>query len=79
MTLVLFTIPDHPKSEEALKLVRSKLRSDDFRVRVCPSAMAREYPMPFLALEDKSPIYGLDDIKYYFSHREEFVPVLGTR
>lgn len=79
MKLVLFTLPDHSLSEEALELVRSNMSSDEFRVQVCPRAMAKEYPIPFLALEDNSPIYGLDGIKYYLSHRQEFAPVLLTR
>lgn len=76
MKLVLFTLHGDPASEEALQLVRAELASDNYRVQVCPDAMAKEYPMPFLALEDNSPVYGIDDIKYYFSHRDEFAPVM---
>lgn len=72
MKIALFILSEDPKSQQAHELLSKAMSPNDFRVQVCPNGMARQYPIPFLALEDNSPIYGLEGIKYYLSHREEF-------
>ena len=78
MKIVLFLLPDDQKSLQAHKLLIESMGEHEFQVQECPSGMAQQYPIPFLTLEDNSPIYGLKGIEYYLSHREEFRPLIAA-
>ncbi len=75
LQIALFVLPGHAASQEATDLLKENLGNDAFRIQVCPTRMGTMYRIPFLTLEDNSPISGIEGIKYYVSHLDEFRPV----
>lgn len=73
--IVLFVLPDDINSEKAEQQLREKL-DRHYRVQTCPDGMRRLYPIPFVTLEDQSPIYGLENIEYFLEHQSEFEPAV---
>lgn len=67
--VTLFVLKNDVESDVARQLLTKSLPQGTFRVQVCPTFMADDYTMPFLASVDKSPYFGLDGIKYFLEKK----------